>query len=456
MKFLIIPFFFWFSAFSQEKPRVIILTDIENEPDDAMSLVRYLLYSNQFDTEAIVATTSIHQPDKIADWRIYEILDAYEKVQPNLNLHEKGFPSALDLRKIVKKGIPKFGLDGVGDDRSSEGSNAIVEALKKEDQRPLWVLVWGGPNVLAQALFDFNKRGEDLSLLDKLRVYTISDQDNSGPWIRKTFPSVFYVVSPGTWAENKDGYYYSTWSGIAGERHYSFATGADTSIVGNSWVDKNIQNHGPLGKEYPDIEYIMEGDSPSFLFLINNGLNVPERPSWGGWGGRYELYTPKTEKWFWEEETRPIYTNAVDKVLGIDGRYYSDNRATIWRWRDDYQNDFAARIDWTIEGLYKANHPPQPMVDQLEIYLKSDESVTLNGKESYDIDSDELTFNWFIYYEAGSTFLKAKLTDEKNSSSVFTAPKVANLEEYHVILRLTDSGNPALTRYKRIRIYVEP
>ncbi|HSM46379.1 MAG TPA: nucleoside hydrolase-like domain-containing protein, partial [Draconibacterium sp.] len=37
-----------------EKTRILILTDIENEPDDAMSLVRFLLYSNQFDVEGIV------------------------------------------------------------------------------------------------------------------------------------------------------------------------------------------------------------------------------------------------------------------------------------------------------------------------------------------------------------------------------------------------------------------
>jgi hypothetical protein len=35
----------------QGKPRVFVLTDIGNEPDDQMSLTRFLLYSNEFDQE---------------------------------------------------------------------------------------------------------------------------------------------------------------------------------------------------------------------------------------------------------------------------------------------------------------------------------------------------------------------------------------------------------------------
>ena len=70
-----------------EKPRVFVLTDIENEPDDAMSLVRFLVYSNQFDVEGLVATTSIHQQDETAAWRIREIVAAYGEVRDNLELH---------------------------------------------------------------------------------------------------------------------------------------------------------------------------------------------------------------------------------------------------------------------------------------------------------------------------------------------------------------------------------
>jgi len=84
------------------KPRVLVLTDIENEPDDAMSLVRFLTYSNHWDVEGLVATTSIHLPDKVAPWRIHEIVEAYGQVQPNLELHESGFPVVEQLRPLIQ------------------------------------------------------------------------------------------------------------------------------------------------------------------------------------------------------------------------------------------------------------------------------------------------------------------------------------------------------------------
>ena len=84
---------------SQTKPRILILTDIENEPDDAQSLVRFLLYANQFDIEGIIATTSIHQRNRVAAWRIQKIVDAYAKVRSNLEKHEQGYPSVDFLKK---------------------------------------------------------------------------------------------------------------------------------------------------------------------------------------------------------------------------------------------------------------------------------------------------------------------------------------------------------------------
>ena len=97
-----------------EKPRVFVLTDIENEPDDAMSLVRFLTYSNQWDVEGLVATTSIHQQDKTAAWRIREIVGAYGKVRENLELHEPGYPTAEQLLSLVREGRADYGMQRRG------------------------------------------------------------------------------------------------------------------------------------------------------------------------------------------------------------------------------------------------------------------------------------------------------------------------------------------------------
>ena len=133
------------------------MTDIEADPDDTQSLIRFLLYSNQFDVEGLVATTSIHQKTRVAPESILKVLDAYGKVQPNLIKHEQGYPTQEELKPKVKKGLPTYGMEGVGEGKDSDGSDWIIKALEKEDDRPLWISVWGGPNTLAQSLWKIKK-----------------------------------------------------------------------------------------------------------------------------------------------------------------------------------------------------------------------------------------------------------------------------------------------------------
>lgn len=450
-----------------EKPRVLVLTDIENEPDDAMSMVRFLTYANQFDVEGLVATTSIHQQKKTAAWRIREIVGAYGKVQANLLLHEPGYPTADHLLSLVREGRPDYGMHAVGEGMDSAGSDLLIAAADRDDPRPLWVTVWGGPNVLAQALWKVRASrspGDLARFVAKLRVYTISDQDDSGPWIRKNFPDLFYIASPGTHAGG--AYHFATWSGISGDNFHARFTGADHSIVDNPWLDRNIRKKGPLGAQYPHMEYLMEGDTPSFLGLINNGLNAPEHPDWGGWGGRYELYTPRTEKWFLEPETRPLWTDARDEVLGVDGRWHTSNHATIWRWRAAYQNDFAARMDWTIKPYAEANHPPVPKLGHpATLTAKPGQRVELSAEGSTDPDGDALSYEWFYYGEAG-TFTTSnarsgqpvEIRNFDQPQAWFTVPtdRVLRNGTMHIILAVTDHGKPRLTRYQRVIIDVVP
>lgn len=127
------------SAYSQtpQKNRTIILTDIENEPDDKESLVRLLLYSNEIDLEGLIATTSCWMPDAVHPQSIAQVIQAYEKVQPNLKKHHPGFPEAKALFTLVKQGLPKYGMKGVGEGMDSEGSDWIIKILENEDERPL-------------------------------------------------------------------------------------------------------------------------------------------------------------------------------------------------------------------------------------------------------------------------------------------------------------------------------
>lgn len=453
-----------------DKPRVFVLTDIENEPDDAQSLVRFLTYANQFDIEGLVATTSVHQPRKTAAWRIREIVEAYGQVQPNLLLHEPGYPSAAQLLALITEGRADYGMQAVGQGMDSAGSDALIAAADRNDPRPLWVPVWGGPNVLAQALWKVRATRPPEAVdkfVAKLRVYAISDQDDSGPWIRKTFPGLFYIASPGF--HPGGAYHHATWAAMGGDNFHGRFVGADPTLVDNAWIDRHIRrNKGPLGAQYPHLEFMMEGDTPSFLGLIANGLNVPERPDWGGWGGRYELYTPRKQKWHLEAETRPMWTDAVDEVRGADGRWHTGNQATLWRWRAAVQNDFAARMDWTTQPYAKANHPPVPKLGHAdELTVRRGDTVKLSAAGSSDPDGDALSYEWFYYGEAGSFTVSSGRSgqpldirgfDQRDASFVVPALRVMppGTGTMHVILAVTDHGTPRLTRYRRVVINIQP
>ena len=451
-----------------QKNRVIILSDIEAEPDDTQSFVRLMLYSNVIDIKGLIATTSIWHKTSVDPESIRKVILAYGKVQPNLMKHEPGFPEAVTLLSLVKQGLPKYGMSGVGDGQDSEGSDWIIKVLEEKDDRPLWISVWGGVNTLAQALNKIKKtksKSEAKRLIAKLRVYTISDQDDSGIWIRNNFPDLFYIVSP------SDHYGSATWSAIN-----TFVKGIDNEKISNTWLAQNIQQgHGPLGVEYPDVAWGMEGDTPSYLNLIPNGLSNPEHPEWGGWGGRYELYKPdlaNTKKGNsgvpYEAETRPIWTNAVDSYTPYIPRNYgrnvqrdtvtfTNNKSSLWRWRDDFQNDFAARMDWCTMPYEEANHPPIIVLNHPEkLTVKSGEGIGLDAFGSYDPDEDNISFLWFHYPEASSYKQSISLGAENVHGVFLKAPEVKKEETIHIILKVTDKGTPALSRYKRIILSVKP
>ena len=452
------------------KSRLIVLSDIEADPDDSESLVRLLLYANQIDIEGLIATTSVHQKTWVAPESLRAIVAAYGKVQPNLIRHEKGYPEAGNLMAVISQGLPVYGMAGVGDGRDSAGSERIIAALDKDDPRPLWVSVWGGANTLAQALYKIEKTRspeEAARLISRLRVYTISDQDDSGIWMRNHFPDLFYIVSPG-------GYGAGTWTGIM-----RVEPGFDNSEISTGWIAEHIQQgHGPLGAMYPDVAYGMEGDTPSFLALIPNGLNAPEHPDWGGWGGRYRLHIPAMADMDPQGftggvpvtvEPRPIWTNATDSYVPYAaadyGRAVKPNASavtgfvtTVWRWRKDFQNDFAARMDWTTQPYAAANHPPVVRLGQADrITVKSGESFYLSAAGTTDPDGDSLSYLWFNYAEAGTYKEAIRVDSAENLYRVhIKAPVVSRTESVHFIVRVTDKGSPPLSRYARVIVTIVP
>ena len=445
------------------KPRAIVISDIGNEPDDSMSFVRFLLYTNQIDAEGFIAATSTWQRDVIHPELFLERIDAYARVLKNLRVHDRAYPDAAALRSLVKHGQPHYGMSHVGDGFDTEGSDWIIHEADKSDPRPLWITLWGGAADLAQALYHVRKtRSPDAvkAFVAKLRVYSISDQDDAGPWARVNFPELFWIASINAFSQ----YNSATWTGISGEvhddPHAQHLSGPDTRLVTNDWLDVNIRK-GPLGSLYPKHIWIMEGDTPSFLNLVSRGLSDPEHPEWGGWGGRYGKVSPQYG----------LYSNTPDTATGVDGMLHTSSQATIWRWRQAYQNDFAARISWTMAPSFAAaNHEPVAVLNgdrsllPVRINAKFGETIALSAEGTRDPDKkDRLTYEWWLYREAGSPACDPKLTVvDPQHATLTVAPPASGWpgegpeREVHVILEVWDGGTPSLPAYRRAVITLTP
>ncbi|KAF5009116.1 hypothetical protein FDECE_4668 [Fusarium decemcellulare] len=376
------------------KPRVFILSDIENEPDDQESLVRYLLYANEFDTRGICAVTSAWLPTRTAPESMTHIIETYGRVVDNLNKHvhpDAQYPTGQHLRQLVSSGAQVYGKEALDLPLSDGARNLVYELEDSTDL--LWVISWGGTNVIAEALQHIQRTKSpkvEAELHSRLRVYTISDQDDTGEWIRNTFPRVFYICS----IHGFGAFDMSAWQGIS----HPISRG-DLSKVSIEWLQLHIQK-GPLGAAYPTPMHIMEGDTPTFLYLIQNGLSCPESPSFGSWGGRYRAVNVDSAH----------YADVVDTIIDVDGSRRTDNKATICRWRDHFQNDFVTRMRWTLTNdFWATSHPPVPVVNGhkgpafISRTVKSGDTIVLDASESYDPDHPEdnsqLEFQWYQYAE---------------------------------------------------------
>src|SRR5687768_15281540 len=308
-----------------DKPRLCVLTDIGGDPDDQQSMVRLLVYSNEFEIEGLIASASgtpgelkkaVTRPDLI-----HQMIDAYEKVRPNLVRHGEGWPEAASLRKVVKSGNPQRGREAIGDGHDTEGSRWIIERVDAGSaERPLNISIWGGQTDFAQALWRVRAdRGANGfgQFVQRFRVFDIDDQDRIADWIRAEFPGMFYILAkaaPGR--DKREGTYRGMY------------LGGDESLTSLKWIDANVRNRGPLGALYPVETWtapnphgcLKEGDTPSWFFFLPLGGNDPADPSKPGWGGQYAR---ESDGWYRD----------LPSVPGVDPRH------TVSRWRPDFQRD---------------------------------------------------------------------------------------------------------------------
>ncbi|KAK1676152.1 hypothetical protein BDP55DRAFT_661890 [Colletotrichum godetiae] len=443
-----------------------------------MSLIRLLLYSNQLDIRGLCATTSTFLRNETHPEEMTKILQVYGTVVGNLNRHvsqDSQYSSSDVFLPLVSSGPKVYGMEALST-TLSQGAKNMIEKLE-ESSEPLHVSLWGGAGTLAQALqhIEMNQSSENAALLrSRLRVYAISDQDNVGSWIQARWPDIFYITSINGFNEFEG----ATWVGINTDDN-GFA---NTTKIKNAWADANIRV-GPFGTIYPQILYGMEGDSPSFLWLISNGLSVPDMPNLGGWGGRYSRVS-EVDGFNW-------YGNAPDSVSLPSGGQYRSSQATIWRWRDAMQDDFAARMQWTLNNSVSAvAHPPLLSIngstgtEVVRFDLGLNGSIILDAISTCDADhsgdTSQLDFEWFGYPPPQGYGVQPSLTIQPLSSPLGTngilplneagfanvtlgpivtisppteAGSASDGEEWHVVLQVrTKKGPYAIRRYKRVII----
>ncbi|MCF4102834.1 DUF1593 domain-containing protein [Gillisia sp. M10.2A] len=441
MKYILLFTFFLCVEYSSaqvsksDKHRLIVSTDLGGtDPDDLQSMIHLLVSSNTLDIEGLIsAQVWMDDPDKTD--KIIQVINWYEEVLSNLKKQAAGYPDANYLRSITKQGQVKSNMSGVGAGKDSPGSELIISTVdKKGDNRPVWIAGWGGLNTVAQALWKIKNtrsKKEVSAFVKKIRIYDVLGQDDAGAWIAKNFPDIIYI-------RNK--------------KIYGWAPSDD-------WTKNNVQNRMPLGSHYPNRIWATEGDTPSFLYVYSNGLNVPEHLDYGGWGGRFS-----TNKVSGIRGMDFIVKNGKDETQYDPYYMYGSSKEgieAINKWKQHIWNDFAARMQWTTTDDYSAvNHHPVAIVDgdnslnYIKIKAKAGDSLIFDASKSKDPDGNMLDYKWFLYQEP-STYTDT-VTIEKNSKSKFKiiVPSDASGKTIHLILEITDNGLPALTAYRRIVISV--
>lgn len=424
------------TAGADDRLRVLVETDAGGDPDDEQSLVRFLLYSNEWDVEGIICNRPVARdkenlnPERTGPGIVRRLVRAYGECYPNLVRHDRRYPK------------PDVLLDRTvaGPRNSEDGVEFLIAAVDRDDPRPLWYVEWGtdkgaGPVNMKRALDKvLQERGPKgyARFKDRLRIVS---HDQYGDHTAKQSPPFKLWVN--TFEPPRDG---KRW-------YHRFS--ALTATAGGFDLNRDVlTGHGPLGALYPTntTHRQKEGDTMTFLYLVPTGMNDPEQPTWGSWAGRYG---PNEN-----HRGRPYYwANQEDAWHGTTSR---DN--TLRRWAAHLQNDFKARLDWCVTEHDRANHPPAVRVEgKRQRTATAGETVRLDAGGSTDPDGNDLTFAWEVYPEPGSyRGPPPAVRDATSPRASFVAPGVKSAQTIHVILTVTDAGSPPLTRYQRVVVTVQP
>ena len=502
------------------KPRVVLTAD--PELDDSNSLVRYLLHSTDFRTEGLVyASSQFHWkgdgtgkkwfvPGReytrfglanlcpCESWRwapderfIDDAVERYEQVYPNLRVHDPGYPTPAELKSKIRWGNVEF--DGEMS-KDTPGSELIASLLLDEEPGPLYLLAWGGQSTIARALKSIQDRYHGTPGWEAVRekvsrkaiLSTSGDQDDTyASYIRPNWPGIRTLRAG--------------WGGVPLAYGAAAAASEENAVFyGVDWTRENVSSQGPLGAFYrvwgdgrqmvkgdvfdyfhlsgytadqlramgyvvwtpprPKGEFIGEGDTFTFLNLMDNGLLGYRDDTPGGWSGHGLVG--------WQDETPGGWgghglENGAPRAAATGGGAFGAGSATRPRSPEPNfvpaaQNDLAARMRWSVTPSYAdANHAPAVSVrGSSRISARPGETVRLQTAAS-DPDGNRVSVKWWQWKDVDTYPGDVPVSGATALAASVRVPADAQPgQTIHLVLEATDGGRPSLTRYQRVAITV--
>lgn len=484
------------AAPATHKPRVVVTAD--PELDDSNSLVRYLLYSTDFQTEGIIyASSGFHWkgdgtgkkwsvPNReyfrfglklcpCESWRwapkerfIDDAVETYEKVYPNLRVHNKNYPTPAELKSKIRWGNVEFDGDISKD---TPGSDLIKALLLDNKPGPIYLLAWGGQSTIARALKSIQEQYKNTpqwtaiyqKVARKTILSTSGDQDDTYKnYIQPNWPGIkilpigaggvplAYGAAARNSAENAV-YYSADWTrenisskGAFGAFYRVWGDGKQMvkddifdyfGFSGLSAEQLKAKGYIVWTPPLPKGAFIGEGDTFTYLNLLDNGLLGYQEGTFGGWAG-----------------------NSLSNATRQDNGTAARPSAQGPNFTPAAQNGFAARMKWSVTlKRADANHEPRVEIrGSARISARPGETIPLQGLVS-DPDGNAVAVKWWQWKEVGTYPGQVTLSNPTSLAPRLHVPADAMAgQTIHLILEASDNGTPALTRYQRVVVSITP
>ena len=503
-----------------QKPRVVVTTD--PELDDSNSLIRYLLYGTDFRTEGLVyASSQFHWKGdgtgttlRVAgreytrfglnlcpceSWRwapnerfIDDAVDIYERLYPNLRVHRSDYPTPAELRSKIRWGNVEFDGDISKD---TPGSDLIRDLLLDDDPDPIYLLAWGGASTIARALKSIQDRYSGTTDWPSLRakvsrkaVLSLSgDQDDTyATYIRPNWPDIRTLpIGQG---------------GVGlGYGAFVFASAENAPYFSAEWTRQHVSTRGPFGAHYrvwgdgkqmvpddrfdyfgltghtaaelrakgyvvwlpprPKGEFLGEGDTFTYLNLIDNGLQAYRDDAPGGWAG-WVTVNPASLSASSRGEQGDMATSFEAFMRSLEGIGPEGPSTRPPSPQPNFtpavQHGFAARLQWSVAPTYGgANHDPAVTIrGSARVAAHPGETVRLEGAAS-DPDGNGVAVRWWRWKDVDTYPGEVRISDPTALVTRLHIPDDATPgQTIQVVLEATDTGTPALTRYQRVIISI--